>query len=53
MKWILILLLYVQPIFSQGFKDGISVVQFNASFLSENENSLDIIQKKNRNNNRK
>ena len=44
MKWILILLLYVQPIFSQGFKEGISVVQFNASFLSENQISLESIE---------
>ena len=43
MRWLIILLLYSQTLLSQDFKDGISVVQFNASFLSENAISLEPI----------
>ncbi len=43
MRWLIIFLLYTQTLFSQDFKDGISVVQFNASFLSENTISLEPI----------
>ncbi len=43
MRWLIIFLLYSQSLFSQDFKEGISVVQFNAAFLSENTISLDPI----------
>ena len=43
MRWLIILQLYSQTLLSQDFKDGISVVQFNASFLSENAISLEPI----------
>jgi len=43
MRWLIIILLYSQAFFSQDFKDGISLVQFNASFLEENSISLDPI----------
>jgi|TARA_X000000950_G_scaffold289161_1_gene410334 hypothetical protein len=43
MRWLIILLIYTQTLYSQDFKDGISLVQFNASFLSENTISLEPI----------
>jgi hypothetical protein len=44
MRWLIIVLLYTQTLFSQDFKDGISLVQFNASFLSENTITLEPIE---------
>jgi hypothetical protein len=43
MRWVILLLFFTQTLYSQEFKDGISVVQFNASFLSENTISLEPI----------
>ena len=43
MRWVIIFLFFIQSLSSQNFKNGISVVLFNASFLSENSISLEPI----------